>query len=103
MKKTKKLMDHIAEEINDAEEYIRDAEACKENDSEVADTYCRLAEEELGHMAMLHKQVTRVIEAYRKTNGSPPAEMQARYDVLHEVYMEHVRKVRMMIQMYKEG
>lgn len=33
MKKIKKLMDHIAEEINDAEEYIRDAEACREDDS----------------------------------------------------------------------
>ena len=103
MKNIKKLCDHIREEIEDAEDYIRDALACKENDPEVADTYCRLAEEELGHMAMLHKQVVRLIEAYRKANGEPPADMKARYDVLHEVHMADTHKVRLMIQLYKEG
>ena len=103
MKKIANLSDHIRDEIEDAEEYIREAMICKETDREVADLYCKLAEEELQHMAMLHKQVIRVIDLYRREHGDPPVEMQTRYEVLHEVHVADAAKVRMMIQVYKEG
>ena len=54
-------------------------------------------------MAMLHKQVIRVIDLYRREHGDPPVEMQTRYEVLHEVHIADAAKVRMMIQVYKEG
>lgn len=102
MRKISELYDHIKEEIEDAEEYIRDALRCKENDRDIADTYCTLAEEELKHAEALHKQVVRVIEAYRKTNGDPPPDMQARYDILHEMHIADVNKIRLMVRIYKE-
>ena len=103
MKNIAKLSDHIRDEIEDAEEYIRDAINCKDTDRETADLYCKLAEEELQHMSYLHKQAVREIEQYRRERGEPPADMLTRYEVLHEVHTADAAKVRMMIQMYKEG
>lgn len=103
MKLIEKLSDHIREEIEDACKYIDDAMACKENDRDTADLYCRLAEEELGHMALLHKRVARVIEAYKSEHGDPPPVMQARYEILHEIHISDANKVKLKIQLYKEG
>ena len=103
MRKISVLSDHIRDEIEDAEEYIREALDCQDVDSEVADLYAKLAEEELQHMSYLHKQVVRVIEQYRREHGDPPADMLARYEVLHEVHASDAAKVRLMIQTYKEG
>ena len=103
MQKIKDLCDHIKDELEDAEEYIRAASMCKDRDRDVADTYCRLAEEEMSHVNLLHKQVVRVIEEYRRANGDPPPVMQARYDLLHEIHLSEANKIRMMIQLYKEG
>ena len=103
MRKIEKLSDHIREEIKDAETYIREALDCKETDKAIADLYCSLAAEELKHMEMLHNQVVQTIEAYRKSNGEPPAEMKARYDVLHKIYTNDAMNVKLMIQLYKEA
>lgn len=103
MRKIQKLSDYIAEEIRDAEKYADAALACKEDDKDTADLYCRLAEEELNHMALLHKRVVKVIELYRDTHGDPPPEMQTRYNILHEIHTNDANRARLKIQMYKEG
>ena len=99
----KQLSDHISEEVEDACTYIDEALACKESDKDTADLYCKLAEEELNHMDLLHKRVVKVIEAYRASKGDPPPVMQARYDILHEIHMANARKVQLKIRLYKEG
>lgn len=101
MKKIKQLSDHIKEEIEDAQTYIREALECKEKDKTIADLYANLAAEELKHMDMLHDMVVKVIDAYRKDNGDPPADMLARYDILHEIHAGDAMKVRLMIKLYK--
>lgn len=101
MKKIEQLSDHIKEEIEDAQTYIREAFECKEHDKAVADLYATLAAEELKHMDMLHQQVVKVIEEYRKVKGDPPVEMQARYDILHKIYTGDANKVKLMIKLYK--
>ena len=101
MKKIEQLSDHIKEEIEDAEEYIREAMACKDDDKTVADLYATLAGEELKHMEMLHTQVVKEIETYRKEKGEPPADMLARYEILHKIHTGDAMKVRLMIKLYK--
>ena len=61
-----------------------------------------LSNEEMKHMQMLHNQVVKIIEKYRKENGEPPASMLAVYDYLHEKFIEEAKEVKMMQQMYME-
>ena len=53
-------------------------------------------------MQMLHNQVVKLIENYRKEKGEPPASMLAVYDYLHEKFIEEAKEVEMMQQMYME-
>lgn len=102
MRIIQELCDMIDEEINDAEKYAKCALVKKDMDKEIAETFYTLSGEELKHMEMLHKQVVRLIEAYRKEHGDPPVPMIAVYDYLHEKSMEHVAEVIAMRAKYKE-
>ena len=53
-------------------------------------------------MQMLHNQVVKLIESYRKTEGEPPVEMMAVYNYLHEKFIEHTKEIKLMQQMYME-
>lgn len=99
----KKLSGMIKEEISDAEKYARCALSYKESDKTLADTFYNLSNEELKHMEMIHSQVTRIINDYRKTKGDPPEAMQALYDYVHEEQIDAVKEVRTLLAMYKEG
>lgn len=70
---------------------------------ELAQIFYQLSLEEMDHMARLHKVVTGIIEAYRRQNGEPPANMMAVYEYLHERSIEHAAKVKSMQAMYREG
>lgn len=61
-----------------------------------------LSAEEMKHMQMLHNQVVKLIENYRKEKGEPLASMLAVYDYLHEKFIEEAKEVKMMQQMYME-
>lgn len=102
MKMIKSLSDYIHEEIHDGEKYIKKALAIREEFPEVAETLNMLSIEEMKHMQILHNQVAKIIENYRKTEGEPPAAMMAVYDYLHEKFIDEAKEVKMLQQMYKE-
>ena len=102
MKKIKRLSDHIREELEDADEYIRQALECKETDKTIADVYANLAGEELKHADILHEQVVKAINAYKAVNGDPPENMQVRYDILHEIHVADAQRIKLKIKLYKE-
>ena len=102
MKIIKCLSDYIHEEIHDGEKYIKKALAIREEYPEVAEVLNVLSIEEMKHMQMLHNQVAKIIEDYRKTDGEPPAAMLAVYDYLHEKFIDEAKEVRVLQQMYKE-
>lgn len=68
----------------------------------MAEVLNMLSAEEMKHMQMLHNQVVKLIENYRKEKGEPPASMLAVYDYLHEKFIEEAKEVKMMQQMYME-
>ena len=104
MRLIEQLSDHIREEIEDAETYIREASDCREKNPETAEVYRTLAEEELKHMDLLHNAVTKVIDAWKRSSGQEvPPVMQARYDILHKIAIGDANKVKLMIQLYKEA
>jgi len=102
MKKIEKISNRIEEKIKSAESYARDALACKEEDPILADTYFKIANDEMEHMNVLHTQVTNIISSYRKEVGDPPKEMLLLYDILHKKHIENAAVVKGMFALYKE-
>ena len=98
----KKLCKMIKEEIGDAEKYANCALNYKEEDKGLADVFYTLANEELNHMDMLHTQVVRIINAYKKEKGEVPPSMQAVYNYVHEEQIEEVKEIKLLLNMYKE-
>ena len=101
MKIIKCLSEMIGEEIADAEKYAKHALKYKDERRGLADVFYQLSLEEMKHMQMLHDEVVRIIEEYRKTNGEPPKEMLSVYNYLHEKHIEEAAEVKAMQAMYK--
>ena len=102
MKIIKKLSEYIEEEIEDSEKYILKALECKSDYPDVANTFYQLSVEEIRHMNLLHDQVVRIIEDYKRTEGTPPVAMQAIYDFLHKKYISEVKEIKIMQEMYQQ-
>ena len=102
MKIIKQICEYIEDELHDSEKYIKKALEVREEYPEVAELMNMLSAEEMKHMQLLHNQVVKLIDTYRKTNGEPPANMLAVYDYLHNKYIEETKEIKIMQQMYLE-
>lgn len=101
MKEIKLLMEHIEDEVCDAHTYAELAVEYQSTDPETAELFYKLSGEEMSHMYALHKNVVRLIDAYRREKGEPPADMMAVYEYLHKRMIEKVEKAGVVQGMYK--
>ena len=101
MKIIKCLSEKIEDELNDAQAYIDLAMRWKTDEPETADLFYELSVEEMGHMEKLHKEVSELIEEYRKEHGEPPKDMMVLYDYLHEKHIATATQIRIKQGMYK--
>ena len=101
MKLIEKLSDQIEDELCDAEKYIDCAIKLKEEKPNLANTYARISNEEIGHANLLHDQVVALINAYRSEHGDPPEKMQGLYDYLHRKHIEKANAIRVKQALYK--
>ncbi len=101
MKEMELLADKIAEELNDAERYIRLALEYRDKLPAMSKTFYDLSNDEMNHANVLHKQTVQLIDEYRRNHGDPPADMQAIYDYLHTKQMEHAHDIRIWQDSYK--
>ena len=95
------LSDMIEDELKDAEKYIRCAMKHKTDNPKLADTFYRISMEEMGHMSLLHDQVTVIISEYRKEHGDPPERMMGIYDYLHKKHIEKANEIKVLQALYK--
>ena len=102
MKNIKELTDNIKDELHDAKKYAKLALAYKDSRTRLAVLYDTLSRQEMDHMTALHKEVMMEIEEYRRDHGDPPPAMQARYDILHEMFIEKSEKVKRLQAMFRE-
>ena len=96
------LSEKIQEELHDAEAYIELAMEWKKDEPEAADLFAELSEEEMGHVNMLHKQVTELIAEYREQNGEPPKGMMELYNYLHEHHLQDAMRIKVKQGIYKQ-
>lgn len=101
MKVIEKLSEHIDEEISDAKCYAKWAIKEKETNSSLADVLYSLSLDEVKHANMLHNEVTRIIEAYRREKGDPPPSMLAVYEYLHKKEINKMAEVKHYQSLYK--
>ena len=102
MKIIKQLSEYIEEEISDAGKYVDKAMQVKPEFPDLAEVLYQLSLEEMTHMNRLHNEVEKIIAAYRRQNGEPPANMLAVYDYLHEKAIAHAKEVKVAQAMYRE-
>ena len=96
----KQIVENIDDELMDAEKYVTLACNMKEKDRILADVYYKLSNEEMNHMNLLHDQVVRIINEFKKTNEVPEG-MQVLYDYLHKRQIEWASKIKTKQEMYK--
>ena len=101
MKIIKCLSELIEDELEDANRYVELAMKWKQEEPDTADLFYELSVEEMGHMEKLHKEVTELIEEYRKEHGEPPKEMMVLYEYLHEKHIGTATQIKIKQGMYK--
>ena len=101
MKIIKCLSELIEDELSDSAKYIDLAMKWKQEEPDTADLFYELSVEEMGHMEKLHKEVTELIEEYRKYHGEPPKDMMVLYEYLHEKHIGRATEIKVKQAMFK--
>lgn len=101
MKIIEKLSTMVGDELDDAQKYIENALEYKESNRQLANMFYDLSAQEMNHMNMLHNETVRLIDEYKQNNGEPPKEMLAVYEYLHNKFVDHAAKIKVMQNMYK--
>lgn len=100
MKVIKEIVEMIEDEACGAEQYAKKAMQYKDEDKALADTFAKLAETELQHVDLLHAQVVRIIKAWQAKGNEVPPAIEAVYDYTHQKSIDHVARVKILINMY---
>ena len=103
MKKIENLSNKIEKEIQDAYEYAKCALELKDSEPELAETYYKIASNRMNDMTLMHEQVVKIIDEYRKEYGDPPAGMQVLYNILHKKHIENAATVKGMLALFNES
>ena len=92
-----KIVGFIDDELDGAEEYAECAIKYKTEHPKLAEALHELAEVEMGHVKILHDQVVRLIEEYRRDKGEPPKEMLTIYNYEHNKQVKNSALIKQMI------
>ena len=102
MSKTiKRISERIEDQLDCAKKDAKSAVYYKYEDPALAKVYAEIATDEMRHVNMLHEEVVKAIEAYRKKEGEPPAAMLAVYDYLHNKQIEKANEVKNYLAQYR--
>ena len=97
----KTLVDKINDELDDANKYIKCAYRVKDEDTKLADTFYDLSLEEMKHMTLLHDQVVRIINDYKREHEVPEV-MQMLYNDEHEKIIKRAAKIKAKQEGFKK-
>ena len=103
MKIIQRLVDRIDDELDGAKMYAKLAHEYKIEYPRVADKFVELAEAEMNHQSILHKEVVKLIDEVRQQKGDPPADMMAIYTYEHDKQIKKAAMIRQMIEEYRNA
>lgn len=102
MKWFKKALYCMCDEIEGAEHYAKMALELQHMDEDIADMYCKMAEQEMIH-AMNNKAIAeKLLEKARKEENADLDKMRAIWDYESDKSIDWMKDVKMLISMYKE-
>jgi hypothetical protein len=101
MKLIKELEELIEDEVHDVKKYAKMAVELKADHPQLAQVLYTISAQEEGHQQMLHGEVVRIIEQYRREHGEPPAAMMAVYDYVHKKHIERMAEAKRYQEMYR--
>lgn len=102
MKQIKEIVESIHEELEGAEGYAKMATLYKDSDRSLSETYATIASQELSHVDSLHAQVVRLIKAQQSAGREAPASMQAVWNWEHGRMVDHVAKIKLLLEQYRK-
>ena len=102
MQELKEIIRDIGDKLDGAEIYAKAAVKHKTQYSSLAGVYCRIAQDDLTHVEMLHKQAVDMIGEKQRSGVTVLEAMQAVWDYEHEKQIEDAADVKRLIDMYKE-
>lgn len=103
MQLIKELEELIEDEIHDVKKYAKLATKVKREHPSLAQVLYTISTQEDSHQAMIHGEVVKMIDNYRKTKGEPPATMMAVYEYLHKRSIEKLAEARRYQEIYKNA
>jgi citrate synthase len=103
MKLIQELEELIEDEIHDVKKYAKMASELKTENPGLAQVLYTISVQEEAHSNMLHSEVTKIIEQYRKNHGDPPAAMMAVYDFMHKRHIDKAVEARRYQEVYKNS
>lgn len=83
-------------ELDAAEHYAKHALRNRDDDKELAETYAKIARQELEHCEIFHAQAVRLIREYDR---EPPEAMRAVWEYEHERIMERDAHICIMLDL----
>ena len=99
MKRIKKLVKMIDEELCSAEHYAEKSIEYKIDGSEdLSRKFSKMASEELEHAMVLHEVAVKEIDKASQY-VSVPAEMREKWEISHQEYIDKVAKIKSYISM----
>lgn len=103
MKLIRDLEELIEEEVSDIKKYAKMANEVREEHPQLAQVLYTISAQEEGHQQMLHGEVVRIIEQYRREHGEPPAAMMAVYEYVHKKHIDKLAEAKRYQDMYRNG
>lgn len=103
MKLIRDLEELIEEEVSDIKKYAKMANEVKDENPQLAQVLYTISAQEEGHQQMLHGEVVKIIEKYRREHGEPPAAMMAVYEYVHKKHIDKLADAKRYQEMYRNG
>lgn len=98
MRKIKKLIDNINEEIEGAKNYAEIYLEMKAKGEQLASKFKSMADDEIRHAMIIHDYTLQEIDTLKRVY-TPPSEMLEIWDKEHVKYVEKVAWIKKMLEM----